>query len=120
MVSSNTESGISVTYDDTDGTLDFNVNDPVLTYTGDVTGSGTITDLGNTSIALTIGSGTVENSMLSGSIANSKLSNSSITVSDGSNTTAIALGNTLTFSGTSQEVDVSESSGTVTVDYHLM
>ena len=115
MVSSNTESGISVTYDDTDGTLDFNVNDPVLTYTGDVTGSGTITDLGNTSIALTIGSGTVENSMLAGSIANSKLSNSSITVSDGSASTAIALGNTLTFSGTSQEVDVSESSGTVTV-----
>ena len=115
MVSSNTENGISVTYDDTDGTLDFNVNDPVLTFTGDATGSGTITDLGNTSIALTIGSGAVENSMLAGSIANSKLSNSSITVSDGSASTAIALGNTLTFSGTSQEVDVSESSGTVTV-----
>ena len=115
MVSSNTESGISVTYEDSDGTLDFNVNDPTLSYTGDVTGSGVMTDLGNTSIALTIGSGTVENSMLAGSIANSKLSNSSITVSDGSASTAIALGNTLTFSGTSQEVDVSESSGTVTV-----
>ena len=115
MVSSNTESGISVTYDDTDGTLDFNVNDPTLSYTGDVTGSGTMTDLGNTSIALTIGAGTVENSMLAGSISNSNLANSSITVSDGSASTAIALGNTLTFSGTSQEVDVSESSGTVTV-----
>ena len=115
MVSSNTESGISVTYEDSDGTLDFNVNDPTLSYTGDVTGSGVMTDLGNTSIALTIGAGTVENSMLAGSIANSKLSNSSITVSDGSASTAIALGNTLTFSGTSQEVDVSESSGTVTV-----
>ena len=30
MVSSNTESGISVTYDDSDGTLDFNVNDPTI------------------------------------------------------------------------------------------
>ena len=33
----------------------------LLSYTGDVTGSGTITDLGNTSIATTIGSGTVDN-----------------------------------------------------------
>ena len=114
MVSSNTESGISVTYDDTDGTLDFNVSDPTLSYTGDVTGSGTMTNLGNTSIALTIGSGTVENSMLAGSISNSNLANSSFTVTDGSASTAIALGNTLTFSGTSNEVNVAESSGTIT------
>ena len=59
MVSSNTESGISVTYEDSDGTLDFNVNDPTLTFTGDVTGSGTITDLGNTSIALTVAANSV-------------------------------------------------------------
>ena len=114
MVSSNTESGISVTYEDSDGTLDFNVNDPTLSYTGDVTGSGVMTNLGSTSIALTIGSGTVENSMLAGSISNSNLANSSITVSDGSASTAIALGNTLTFSGTSNEVNVAESSGTIT------
>ena len=54
MVSSNTESGISVTYDDSDGTLDFNVNDPTISLTGDVTGSATMTDLGNTSISTTI------------------------------------------------------------------
>ena len=53
MVSSNTESGISVTYQDTDGTLDFNVNDPTITLTGAVTGSGTMTNLGNVSIATT-------------------------------------------------------------------
>ena len=115
MVSSNTESGISVTYEDSDGTLDFNVNDPTLSYTGDVTGSGVMTNLGSTSIALTIGAGTVENSMLAGSISNSNLANSSFTVTDGSASTAIALGNTLTFSGTSNEVEVGESSGTVTV-----
>ena len=86
MVGSNTETGISVTYDDSDNTLDF-----------------------------VIGSGVITNAMLAGSIANSKLSNSSITVSDGSNTTAISLGGTLTFSGTSNEVEVAESSGTVTV-----
>jgi len=114
MVSSNTENGISVTYDDSDGTLDFNVNDPTISLTGDVTGSGTMTDLGNTSIALTIAAGSVDNAMLSGSIANSKLSNSSITVSDGSNTSPVSLGGTLTFAGTSNEVDVVENSGTIT------
>jgi len=53
MVTSNTESGISVTYDDTDNTLDFNVSDPTITLTGAVTGSGTITNLGDVSITTT-------------------------------------------------------------------
>ena len=48
-------------------------------------------------------------------IGNSSLSNSAITVSDGSNTTAVALGGTMTFAGTSNEVEVAESSGTVTI-----
>ena len=59
MVSSNTESGIGVTYDDSDGTLDFNVNDPTISLTGDVTGSATMTDLGNTSISTTIAANSV-------------------------------------------------------------
>ena len=53
MVSSNTESGISVTYDDDDNTLDFNVSDPTITLTGAVTGSGTMTNLGDVSITTT-------------------------------------------------------------------
>ena len=44
-----------------------------------------------------------------------KLANSSITVSDGSNSTATSLGGTITFSGTTDEVVAAESSGTVTV-----
>ena len=55
MVSGNTESGISVTYDDTGNSLDFNVNDPTITLTGDVTGSATMTNLGNVSIEATVG-----------------------------------------------------------------
>jgi len=50
----NTESGISVTYDDTNGKLDFDVNDPTITLSGDVAGSGTITNLGNVTITTTI------------------------------------------------------------------
>ena len=53
MVSSNTESGITVTYETGDGTLDFNVNDPTITLTGAVTGSGTITNLGSVEITTT-------------------------------------------------------------------
>lgn len=54
MLSENTESGISVTYNDETGKLNFDVNDPLITFTGDVTGSGTITDLADTSFELTV------------------------------------------------------------------
>ena len=54
MVTSNSEAGISVDYQDSDNTLDFNVADPTLTFTGDVAGSGQIVNLGNVSIGLTI------------------------------------------------------------------
>ena len=57
----------------------------------------------------------VTNAMLAGSIANGKLANSSITVSDGSNTSAVALGGTVTFAATANETTVVESSGTVTI-----
>ena len=84
MFSSNTETGITVSYEDGDGTID-----------------------------LVIGSGVITNDMLAGSIANGKLANSSITVSDGSNTTAIALGGTVVYAA-GEGLDVAESSGTVT------
>ena len=55
MVTGNTETGLSVTYDDTNGKLDFALTkDPVITLTGDVTGTGTMTNLGNVSIATTV------------------------------------------------------------------
>jgi len=50
-----------------------------------------------------------------GSIANAKLSNSKIVVTDGSTASDIDLGNTLTFSGTSSEVTVSQAGGTVQI-----
>lgn len=54
MVSSNTENGIAVTYDDVNGKLDFAVNNPVITISGDVDGTATMTNLGNTTIAVTL------------------------------------------------------------------
>ena len=76
-----------------------------------VSGDATVSDTG----ALTIAATSIENSMLAGSIANSKLTNSTITVTDGSNSTATALGGTITFAGTANETTVTESSGTITI-----
>jgi hypothetical protein len=59
MVSSNTESGISVVYQDADGTLDFDVADFTLTLGGDLTGSATVTNLGNATLNATIAANSV-------------------------------------------------------------
>lgn len=115
LIASNAESGINVTFDDTNNNFDFNVDDFTITLSGDIGGNVTITDLASATLATTIQAGSVENSMLAGSIANNKLSNSSITISDGSNTSPVSLGGTLTIQGTSSEVTVAENAGTVTV-----
>ena len=54
LVTNNTESGISVTWDSTNQNFDFNVNDPVITLSGDVSGSATMTNLGNTTISVNV------------------------------------------------------------------
>ena len=92
--------GVSVDLGATDATPAFNLCDATA-YKGD-------------SALVTVG--TIANGTWNGTaIANGYLANSSITLSDGSNTTAISLGGTMTFSGTSNEIEVAESSGTVTI-----
>lgn len=54
MLSENTESGISVTYDDETNKVNFDVNDPLITISGDVDGSATMTNLGDTEIQVTL------------------------------------------------------------------
>lgn len=49
-----TQNGIAVAYDDANGKLTFNVNDPLITITGDVDGSATMTNLGDTTINVTL------------------------------------------------------------------
>jgi hypothetical protein len=53
IISGGTQQGITVTYQN-ESTLDFNVDDFTITLTGDVTGTGTVTNLGNVSIATTV------------------------------------------------------------------
>ena len=59
MFASNTENGLNITYQDSDGTLDVDVDDFSITLTGDVTGTGTVTNLGNVSFATTVAANSV-------------------------------------------------------------
>ena len=54
MVSSNTESGLDVSYDDSTGKLNFNVDDFTITQTGDTTGTVTVTNLANATLNSTL------------------------------------------------------------------
>ena len=64
---------------------------------------------------INITNASITNAQLAGSIANSKLTNSSITVASGASSTAVSLGNTITFTGTASQVTVVENSGTITL-----
>ena len=124
------------------GTIDIDLDSESLTVTGgegiDTSATGTTLTIAGedastsnkgvasfssdnfsvTSGAVTIKDSGVSNDELAGSIANAKLVNSSITVSDSEstpNTSPVALGGTLTFAGTANEVTVLESAGTVTI-----
>ena len=72
-------------------------------------------DFSVSSGAVTIKSGGVTSDQLAGSIANGKLSGPSLVISDGSNTSNVAPGGTLTIAATANETTVAESSGTVTI-----
>ena len=72
-------------------------------------------DFSVSSGAVTIKNGGVSSDQLAGSIANGKLSGPAIAVTDGSTSSNIAHGGTLTFAATSNETTVAQSGGTVTV-----
>ena len=60
MFSGNSESGISVVYQTSDNTVDFNVDDFTITLGGDLSGSTTITNLGNATLNATVTGGTAD------------------------------------------------------------
>jgi len=65
--------------------------------------------------ALRVKAAGITNAMLAGSIVNGKLSGPSIAVTDGSTSSNIAPGGTLTFTATTNETTVAQSGGTVTI-----
>ena len=106
MVSGNSESGISVTYDDATGKYNFDVNDPVITIAGDVAGSATMTNLGNTTITVAIPSGTIVDADVNASaaIAATKISGTAVTQADTGTVTSTMIAN-----GTIVNADINAS-----------
>ena len=65
MVTGNTETGIAVTYQDDDNTLDFALTaDPTITLGGDLSGSATLTNLTDATLTATIGTDAVQKAMV--------------------------------------------------------
>jgi len=111
---------------DTGGALAIDLDSETLTFTGgtgiDTSGSGNaVTFAIDSTVTTNTGTQTLTNKTINGpdntitNIANGSLANSSITVTDGSTSTAVDLGGTLTIQGTTNEVEVGESSGTITI-----
>ena len=108
-----------------DGSID-NIhlaNSSVTITAGDglATTSGSVSLGSSATLSVNVDDSTIEiNSdslrVKDGGITNAKLANSSFVISDGAgNTSDISLGNTLTLQGTTNEVSVVESAGTVTI-----
>ena len=121
-----TISGIVKFADDSSTVTSISANGETLRVLG---GNGITSTLSSNDLTLAVdtavvltasGSTTLTNKTINGpdntitNIGNSSLSNSSITVSDGSNTSPVSLGGTLTFAGTANEIEVGESAGTIT------
>lgn len=127
-----TQSGITVGYDDTNGKFTFNVNDPTITIAGDVDGSATMTNLGNTTINVTLdtvnanvgsfGSSsqvpviTVNGKGLVTAVSTANIS-TSFTIAGDSGTDTFNNGGTLTFVGTNPvQTAVTNDTVTISVD----
>ena len=104
MVTSNTETGITVTYDDTDNTLDFVVPTFDITFLGDITGIGTISNLGSASATI--------------SIVDDSHNHSSATISDFAEAVADTVGNMVT-SNTENGISVTYDDSDNTLDFDV-
>lgn len=130
MVTGSSQSGISVSYDDTNGKLDFNVADPLITIDGDVDGSATMTNLGNTTITVTLdtvnsnvgtyGSSsavpvvTVNGKGLVTGVTTSAISTSFTIAADSGTADTFNNGETLTFVG-GEGIDTAVTDNTITI-----
>ena len=110
MFSSNTETLITATYQDADGTIDLVVDNDLSNY--DNSSSGFIT----ASSSDTLTNKTINASQLvDGSVSNAKLANSTVTVAGDTGSNAVDLGDTLTVQGTTNEIETSVSGDTITI-----
>ena len=121
LIANNDESGIAVAWDDTNLNFDFNVNDPVITISGDVDGNATMTNLGDVGITVTLdtvnsttgsfGSQTaipvitVNGKGLVTAVTTAAISSSFTLSADSGSNDTFNNGDTLTFEGTTGEIN---------------
>src|SRR6056300_1394878 len=110
MFTGNTETLITATYQDADGTVDLVVDNDLSNY--DNSTSAFIT----ASSTDTLTNKTINGSQLvDGSVSNAKLGNSSVTFAGDSGSDAVSLGGTLTISGTANEIETVATTDTITI-----
>src|SRR6056300_214012 len=110
MFTGNTETLITATYQDADGTVDLVVDNDLSNY--DNSTSAFIT----ASSTDTLTNKTINGSQLvDGSVSNAKLTNSSVTFAGDSGSDAVSLGGTLTISGTANEIETVATTDTITI-----
>ena len=131
MFSSNTETGITATYQDSDGTIDLVVGTlnqnttgtaaawttaRTLSFTGDVTGSGSVDGSANVATSLTIASDAVEQSMIADdAVGSDQIANNAVAL--GTHTTGnymaqVSGGDGITISHTQGEGSTATITGT--------
>jgi len=119
MITGATHSGIATTYDDTAGTLAFNVDDFTLTLAGDLSGSATVTNLGDATLTATIAPNSVAlGTDTTGNYMTDVSAGTGISVShvagEGSTATITNSGVT-SISGTTNKIVADASTGAVTL-----
>ncbi len=131
LIANNNESGIVVAWDDANDNFDFNVNDPVITISGDVDGNATMTNLGNVNIGVTLdtvnsnvgsfGSQTaipvitVNGKGLVTAVTTQAISSSFTLSADSGSNDTFNNGDTLTFEGTTNEIDTVVSNNKIKI-----
>ena len=90
MFTGNTENGLTLDYNDSTGKINVNVNDPLITISGEASGSATMTNLGNTEISVTLSSEAIQDRMYA-IFTNGAHTGISATYDDGNNRLNLAL-----------------------------
>lgn len=119
MITGATHSGIAATYSDVAGTLALNVDDFTLTLAGDLTGSATVTNLGDATLTATIAANSVAlGTDTTGNYMSDVSAGTGISVShsagEGSTATITNSGVT-SISGTTNKIVADASTGAVTL-----
>lgn len=119
MITNGTKSGISVTYDDSNAKINFDVNDFTITLGGDLTGNVTITDLANATLNATVAAnsvalGTDTTGDYVGSVAAGTGISIANTGTEGGTFTVTNAG-VVSLTGTTNEIEVSASTGSITI-----